>query len=229
MKIKAVIFDLFGTIVDVYRRNEYGASLEKAAQELGIPYSDFKRIWDETTYERNTGTFASTRAMMGHICKVTRIRVDGEQLEKAASARLNFVRKTLNPRFDSVSVLEALRERDTKTALISNCSPDAEELWHETPFPSLFDITVFSSSAGMKKPDPRIYRLALDKLGVNPDECIFVGDGDSNELTGAKNVGIYPVMIQTDNEPEDVMVNRQQWDGPVVTSLSEILSLAGVV
>ncbi|NLE07979.1 MAG: HAD-IA family hydrolase [Dehalococcoidales bacterium] len=229
MTIKAVIFDLFGTIVNVFRTGEYNAALEKAAQELRVPYKAFRRIWDETTYERNTGTFASTRAVMEHICKVTGGQADGEQLEKAASASLDFVRTTLQPRPDAVRVLEALRERGIKTALISNCSPNAEELWHETPFPPLFDVTVFSSSAGYKKPDSRIYKLALDKLGKKPGDCIFVGDGDSNELTGAREIGILPVMIQNDDEPEDAMVNRQGWDGTVIKSLSEILKLAGIV
>ncbi len=225
MTIKAVIFDLFGTIVNVFRTGEYDAALEKAAQELRVPYQDFRRVWDETTYERNTGTFASTRAVMEHICTVTRVQADGEQLKKAASASLDFVRTTLQPRPDAVNVLEALRERGIKTALISNCSPNAEELWHESPFPLLFDVTVFSSSAGYKKPDSRIYKLALDRLGEKPGDCIFVGDGDSNELTGAREIGILPVMIQNDDEPADAMVNRQEWDGKVITSLKEIMGI----
>jgi putative hydrolase of the HAD superfamily len=226
-KYKAVIFDLYGTLVDSFTIAEYETTLKHTALALGVPYDDFRAIWYETAYDRNTGVYPTTRAMMEYICRKLEVPVKGEQLDIAGSTRLEFVRKEMTPRSDAVFVLKKLRERDFKTSLISNCSPVTEELWNETPFRSLFDVAIFSTSAKIKKPDPRIYRLALDGLGVEGEDCIYVGDGDSNELTGAQEMGMYPVMISVDYEKDNELYvyNRQEWDGPVISSLSQILDL----
>ena len=69
--------------------------------------------------------------------------------------------------------------------------------------------------------------MALDGLGVEGKDCIYVGDGDSNELTGAQEMGMHPVMISVDYEKDNniYVYNRQEWDGPVINSLTEVLSL----
>jgi len=51
-----------------------------------------------------------------------------------------------------------------------------------------------------EKPDPRIYHLALERLKVKPQDCLYVGDGSSHELTGARKVGMHPVQIHVPDE-----------------------------
>ncbi len=226
-KYKAVIFDLFGTLVDSITVAGYEESLRNTAQVLGVPYNDYRLIWNETAYDRNTGVYPTTKAMMEHICRKLELPVNDEQLDIARDIRHKFVRKEMIPRSDAVFVLKELRERRFKTGLISNCSPVTEELWDKTPFPPLFDIAIFSTSARIRKPDPRIYQLALDGLGIEGEDCIYVGDGDSNELTGAQEMGMYPVMISVDYEKDNdlYMYSRQEWDGPAINSLTEVLRL----
>ena len=56
-----------------------------------------------------------------------------------------------------------------------------------------FDLIVLSYEAGLQKPDSRIYQKAADLLGAAPGQCLFVGDGGSNELEGAGNAGMKAV------------------------------------
>jgi putative hydrolase of the HAD superfamily len=114
-----------------------------------------------------------------------------------------------------------------RVGLISDCSPETPAAWPATPFHGLFDVTVFSCVVSMKKPDPRIYRLATDKLGLEPRDCLYVGDGSSNELTGALKVGMHPVLISDPNESVDAhYIDREKgWLGPVIHSLKEVLEL----
>jgi putative hydrolase of the HAD superfamily len=227
LKFKAVIFDLYGTLVDSFTVAGYEETLRNTALALGVPYDDYRRIWYETAYERNTGVYPTTRDVMKHICQRLEMPVTDEQLDKARMLRYEYCRKEMTPRNDAFFVLKELRERRYKTGLISNCSPVTEEVWDETPFPQLFDVTIFSTSARLKKPDPRIYHLALDGLGVEGKKCIYVGDGDSNELTGAQEMGMYPVKISVDYEKDNSLYvyNRQEWDGPVINSLTKVLAL----
>ena len=110
-----------------------------------------------------------------------------------------------------------------RTGLISNCLGDTSYLWPSTPFASLFDASILSFEVGMVKPDPGIYRLACERLGVEPSECLFIGDGGSGELTGATDVGMDAVLIRAPDDTENG--DREDWQGVRVSSVSEVLCL----
>jgi putative hydrolase of the HAD superfamily len=94
-------------------------------------------------------------------------------------------------------------------------------LWQESPLAPLVDVAVFSCSERIKKPDPRIYEHACERLGVRPQDCLYVGDGGSDELRGATAVGMRAIQIRPgDTEP-------YAWDGPVVSRLHEVAALVG--
>lgn len=91
---------------------------------------------------------------------------------------------------------------------------------------------MFSSSAGLRKPDHRIYKLTLKKLGVEPTDCFFVGNGLSGELRGAHKLGMYPVLITPGNDegflfmiPEHEEIALAKREGSVISSLEEVLNL----
>ncbi len=228
MKYKAVIFDLFGTLVRSPSNQGYLDGLKQMASILSVPYDDFAQLWFDTARERNVGIINSIEANVERICKELRTKVGDAEKRKATQIRFDFVVRTMRPRPDAVEVLSQLKSRGYKIGLISNCSPDTPIIWQDTPFVPLFDVTVFSSSAGMRKPDPRIYNLATEQLGVKPEDCLYIGDGASQELPGAARVGMSPVMIQVFGEefesplPEDI---RGEWDGSVISSLTEVLAL----
>lgn len=58
----------------------------------------------------------------------------------------------------------------------------------------MFDVVVESSVVGLRKPDPRIYLLACDKLGVRPDQCVFLDDIGVN-LKSAQQVGMATIRV----------------------------------
>jgi putative hydrolase of the HAD superfamily len=75
----------------------------------------------------------------------------------------------------------------------------------------------------VRKPDARIYHLALDQLGIEPGEAIFVGDGANDELAGAERVGMRAVLIhREDQEPQWDEV--RDWQGPRITTIPQVLS-----
>ncbi|HEY33124.1 MAG TPA: HAD family hydrolase [Dehalococcoidia bacterium] len=223
MKYKTVIFDLFGTLVDDYSGPGYEAILGQMASVLGVSYSDFRRLWSETYHRRNTGGFKSIQDNVAYICQQLEVQAEQDDINRAARIRHDFKRGVmLAPRADVLEVLSRLKSQGLKIGLVSNCTPGAPVIWPDIPLAALFDVAVFSSSVGILKPDPRIYLLATERLEVQPEDCIYVGDGGSQELSGAARVGMTPVLIRA---PVKDFVVREEWNGPTIASLTELLSL----
>ena len=101
-----------------------------------------------------------------------------------------------------------------RLGLISNTEGSAVLDWANSPLSGFFEVTVFSNMVGMVKPDPHIYQHACQNLGVAPSDCIFIGDGNSDELRGAAQVGMLPFCAawflrqHTDLLGEDIVMHR---------------------
>jgi len=94
----------------------------------------------------------------------------------------------------------------------------------DSPLAALIDYPVFSCLTGMKKPDPIIFQVAIEGLGVKAEECIYVADGIGRELHAASELGMCAVQILAPGE-DDYDPYREEWNGPVISSLKEILDL----
>jgi putative hydrolase of the HAD superfamily len=95
------------------------------------------------------------------------------------------------------ALLEALRSRGIKTGVVLNSWPDPGRVLRgdieRAGLTGLLDTIVISSEVGMRKPDPGIFRLALDELGVEPHDAMFVGDRLETDVQGAANLGMTTV------------------------------------
>jgi putative hydrolase of the HAD superfamily len=228
MKYKAVIFDLFGTLIDNFSSEEYRRTLVEMASALSAPPDDFAELWFGLFEERMSGVLESPVGVIEHICRELDVRPDNTQIELATSIRLGMTTNMINLRPDAVRVLSKLKSEGYKTGLISDCSNEMPTTWEKLPLAPLIDVTAFSCLVGITKPDPRIYLLTTEQLGVKPQDCLYVGDGSSQELAGAANLGMSPVLIRvpSDGDYNDIYrINPEEWDGPRVSSLSEVLKL----
>jgi putative hydrolase of the HAD superfamily len=77
---------------------------------------------------------------------------------------------------------------------------------------------------GCASPDPRIYRLALEQLDVEPAEALFVGDGANDELAGAERVGMRAILVHRPGE-EPAWPEVREWPGPRITAIPDVLQL----
>jgi putative hydrolase of the HAD superfamily len=94
------------------------------------------------------------------------------------------------------ALLDSLRERSLATGLVSNAF-DPGWLLHEDlarmGLAERLDVAVFSSEIGLRKPHPAIFEAALERLGVDPDDALFVGDRRVEDVQGAKALGMTTV------------------------------------
>lgn len=229
MKYKAVIFDLFGTLVPNMSLSEHRAILMRMAHVLSAPPDDFAQLWFDTFNERSTGIFQSPGDNVEYICRTLGVSVNETQVKLATRIRFDYAVQSMMPRPDAIETLSHLKFEGCKTGLISDCSAEVPAMWKDSPFVELIDVPIFSCTAGMRKPDPRIYQIATDQLGVEPETCLYIGDGSSGELTGAAQVGMHPVLLNLpENNPDAHQIDKEDWNGPAISSLREVLDLVGL-
>lgn len=220
----AVIFDLYGTLIDIGPDEAYRDLAVMLAETLGLPPEEFDRQFRHETYhDRSSGTFANIEENLRHICQRLGVDVPEEKIAAAANERIAFQRRALTPRPDAISTLTALRERGLKIGLISDCAPDVPLLWPELPFAPLIEVAVFSCVAGCMKPDPRLYAEVVAGLGVAPARCYYVGD-NIHELDGATRAGMTPFRILTPTQAH-LYRDRDAWSGRHLRALSDLLAL----
>ena len=184
------------------------------------------KLWFEQSSGLGTGTM-NYQDLIRQVCKQLGVNVHDNQINTAASIPVNVTKqKMMMPREGAIEVLGYLKSKGYKTGLISDCADDAPVIWNDTPFAPLIDVTVFSCSVGMNKADPRIFQLAVEELAVKPENCLYIADGFRQELANASKLGIQAIRICI---PEEIEENplREEWDGPVITSLHEVLNQLG--
>ena len=223
----AVIFDLFGTLVPNFSMLELERVLYEMAALLSAPPQHVVRLWLDTFPQRAVGMFPTIGVNIAHICRTLDVTAEEGLVSRAADLWLALERRALIPRDDAIETLSRVRDAGLKIGLISDCSHPLPEVWPDTPFARLIDVPVFSCEVGVRKPDPRIYHVACNRLGIPPEHCLYVGDGGSQELTGASRVGMRAVLLRAREEErhQSVRYNADVWDGPSVSTLSEIFRL----
>jgi len=101
---------------------------------------------------------------------------------------------------DAIMFLRALRARGIRVALVSNCMENTRQMLSGLGVSTLADAVVLSCEAGCAKPDARIYRQALDQLGVRAGDAVFVDDQPAF-CAGAAAVGITALQIARGHGP----------------------------
>ena len=224
MQYKAIIFDLFGTIVDSFSLTEYNHLISQLSSVLSIPSEKFSQMWYKTSKQRGTGVFKTIEECIKYICRALNTQVSEEKIKKCVQLRLESTKRAMKPKTEALETIIELKKKELKIGLISNCSAEVPKLWENSSFYPLFDATIFSCSAGLKKPDRKIYKLMCEHLKLKPQDCLYIGDGDSNELEGASQVGMAPIRIRDLHDEDPYLLTKIKWNGDEISTLKEILN-----
>ena len=226
--VRAVIFDLYGTLVPEFPSAEFYGSVTAMAEVLEADRDAFRAGWDRTAPGRQTGAYATMEDNVRAICAEIGVAEPSEaSLAAALAPRAAMYRRWFRPRVGAIETLTAMRERGLPIGLISMCAPDTPPMWHASAFAGLVDVEVFSSEVGLRKPDPAIYRYACERLAVEPADVLYCGDGAYRELTGAADVGMMAVEIRDPDVDIRVQLRPQgdDWSGARVADLRDLLHL----
>lgn len=193
MAIRAVVFDFGGVFIDSPFAAVANAAVAQglSPEELALAvFGDYATDTDHPWHrlERGELTVIEAREQI----MATSTLPDGSPLDPfhvLASVTGGGVREEM------VVFCRDVKARGLRTGLLTNNAREFEEFWRPLlPLDELFDDVVDSSDVGLRKPDPAIYLLALERLGVAAHEAVFVDDAPGN-VAGAQAVGITAVLV----------------------------------
>ena len=196
MGIQAVIWDFGGVLV----RTEDYAPRRELAQRYGMTLGEI----EDFVFSGESGD----RAQRGEISveqhwENQRARLDLSPAEFEAFREQFWGGDRLDT--DLVAYIRRLRS-DFKTGLLSNAFSDLRRLVAETwKFADAFDEMIISAEVGLVKPDPRIYCLALERLGVAAPQAVFIDDFLHN-IEGARAVGMQAVHFQNPSQAQTELI-----------------------
>lgn len=191
--IRAVFFDMYETLCSHYRCPLYfGAQI---AGDWGVDAQAFFRLWrdDALEHARTTGRLTLEELLL-RIAADVGIHDPAQQqrlIRLAAEKRRAVKRQCLHCLHPEIlPMLWGLKARGIKLGLISNCYIEEAEVIRRWAEVGCFDDLRLSCEQGIAKPDPAIFRRGMAALGVEPGECLYLGDGGSMELEAASGLGM---------------------------------------
>lgn len=181
MKYRAVLFDLDGTLHD--RATTIRGYLAGHVERFGLPdgYAGRWSELDDLGYLSKTVLFPQIVAEFG-------LAHDPQALLQDFSDRA-WTDCQLTPH--TLDVLSGLRWRGLRLGVVTNgWSEKQRQCLAGLGLAEAFDTVIVSKEVGLSKPDPRIYALALERLGVAASEVLFVGDSPVNDVQGPQSAGM---------------------------------------
>ncbi|EST11886.1 HAD family hydrolase [Sporolactobacillus laevolacticus] len=190
--VNVVFFDLFFTLITPEYRD-----MRNENDVLGLTRTEWETYAedDELYLKRASGKEKNPQQIIRDIVGKMKINATEKEINELLELRKGRMKRALinvNPII--LDVLSDLKKSKKKLCLISNADVIDAMYWDKSPLSRFFDYAVFSYEVGYLKPETTIYRIALEKMNARPEECIFIGDGGSDELSGAKEARIRTIL-----------------------------------
>ena len=219
MKTKAVVFDAYGTLFDV------NSAAEKCKDKIGEKWEDFANYWRTTQLEytwlrslmkRHKDFWQITEDSLNKSIKVFNIDVSMKN-------ELLDLYKSLSPYPEVKNVLENLKKKNYKLAILSNGTPSLlNELVSNNNLDNLFEDIFSIEEVKVYKPDSKVYDIPVKKYGVKPSEITFLS-ANTWDVSGGGNYGYNSVWVNRNNSAFDNLDYIPKYQIEDLTKLLDII------
>ena len=201
MKTKAVVFDAYGTLFDV------NSAAEKCKDKIGTKWETFANFWRTTQLE-----YTWLRSLMKrhkNFWDITEDSLDKSMkvfnIDKNMKNELLSLYKILSPYPEVREVLENLKKKNFKLAILSNGTPDLlKELVENNELNNLFDDLFSIEEVKIYKPDPSVYELPIKKYKIKSNEITFLS-ANTWDVSGGGNFGYHSIWVNRHNSVFDIL------------------------
>ena len=220
--IKACVFDAYGTLFD------FNSAVMRCRDDIGDAAERLSEIWRQKQLQ-----YTWLRSLMGRHADFW--QVTGEALDFALAAvaidntelrqRLMALYRELDTFPEVTDVLTSLKQGGMQTAILSNGAPEMLAAGVEAAgLVSLLDAVLSVEDVGVFKPDPRVYQLAVDQLGVAPAAICFMSS-NAWDAVGAAAFGLRVVWINRYKQPPEQLPAHPDVELDSLSPLPELLGL----
>lgn len=192
LAVHGILFDMWGTLVyNIPHRGR--AEYDLIAHRIGHSTEEIWRQWGVYSKEALRGEIKSGEERARMV-----LRDLGGPPEMASEmAQFEYDNRSGDVHFfpEVPQMLARLREMGYRTCMISNCNYLTPSVVERMGLPGMLDAVVLSCEVGLVKPEVEIYRLGASMIGLEPRDCLFVGDGGDGELDGATEAGCKVALV----------------------------------
>lgn len=214
--IRAVFFDLYDTLV----WSDWPEIRAEMERRFGLDEKALIRAFVETRPARSVGAYASAEEDLRAVLIAAGVSPDDEVIHRYL---VEYRAHGIHPYEDSLPTIRALRERGIRTGIVSNCDHSTRPAVEELGLVEELDAVILSFEVGAAKPDPAIYRTALQAVDVPAADAMFVDD-QARYCDGAIAVGMRSMLVLREGaEPAEGVSEPGALE--VTTDLRTILEL----
>ena len=219
MKTKSVVFDAYGTLFDV------NSAAEKCKDKIGAKWETFANFWRTTQLE-----YTWLRSLMKrhkNFWDITEDSLDKSMkvfnINKNMKSELLSLYKILSPYPEVRGVLEDLKKKNFKLAILSNGTPDLlNELVENNKLNNLFDDLFSIEEVKIYKPDPSVYELPVKKYKIKSCEITFLS-ANTWDVSGGGNFGYNSIWVNRHNSVFDILDFQPKNEISNLTQLLDIV------
>jgi putative hydrolase of the HAD superfamily len=187
--VKACLIDVYDTILS----SSYAERAVQLAQVSGVPLEHWSAAWLGLSRARDEGAATMAQAFSATLTACG-VDPDPALVDRLVALDRELITSRTAVYPDTVPFLEAVRADGIRVALVSNCAPNTRPMLAAKGLLDLADAAILSCEAGVAKPDPGIYQIALTELGVLAAEAVFLDD-QPRFCAGAAAVGIRAIQV----------------------------------
>ena len=221
---RAVLFDLFDTLIAVSTSERWHQMFADIAGVLEVDAERFGAEWSLGFERRMVGAVRHVEAQIEEVLDGLGETRDAECISRAADLKRVRLAGILEPKDDAVHTLDALQSRGVALGLVTDCSWETPAILEGKAITPYFSARACSAHLGFRKPDPCMYEHVIRALDIPAQDCLYVGDGNSHELSGARKLGMTTVWV--DNGDGQHFKERWSPDGDhTVRELTELVEL----
>ena len=219
MKTKAVVFDAYGTLFDV------NSAAERCKDKIGAKWETFANFWRTTQLE-----YTWLRSLMKRHKNFWDVTEDSLEksmkvfnIDKNMKNELLSLYKILSPYPEVKEVLEDLKKKNFKLAILSNGTLDLlNELVESNKLNNLFDDLFSIEEVKIYKPDPRVYEIPIKKYKIKSDEITFLS-ANTWDVSGGGNFGYNSIWVNRHNSVFDILDFQPKNEISNLTQLLDIV------
>jgi len=223
--VSAVVFDLFITLTDFDIERQRPQMTAELAHALHVDPEAFSSLMRNTFTARTTGATGDLYTTLEGMARSLGGRPTPEVIYRTVALRIAQERRLLTPRADVLDTLARLKSSGYRIGVITDCTVELPGLWPTLPYADLVDGTVFSCDLGCRKPAAALYVASAHGLGVPIERCLYIGDGGSQELSGAASAGMITAMLKTPFGDDFRYDAERDWQGLILEGIADVMSL----